>query len=221
MTAQLPPMPDQDIPVIVQTSFSTIDGDLSQQGIDTRTDWWCEVTRRPRRNDAIASLYPPGATRHTPLFDLVMGSEDLNETEAVGHQVIRLGRILVRLIADPDDQEAWEALKGKGLPQGYPRFIRSWLAGYDELGARIEALQLTCPGWGGELWTVSMVAEYLGYTGPTASGTARKQLSRWGIVSQGREPGRGGQSQYLASEVRAAHEARPGRGRWAASRTQT
>lgn len=220
MPQPLPPMPDHDIPVIVQTSFSMIENDLSCYGIDTRTDWWCEATHRPRRGDAVGSLHSPGSTRTTPMLDLVMGAEDLDETQAVGHRAIRIGRTLVRLIADPDDQDAWQALRGQGLPQGYPKFIRSWLEGYAELGAGMQPLRLTCPGWGGELWTVSMVAEYLGYSGPSAAGSARKQLSRWGIVSQGREAGRGGQSEYLASEVQAAHAARPGRGRWAASRAE-
>lgn len=71
-----------------------------------------------------------------------------------------------------------------------------------------------------ELWTVSVVAAYLGFTGETATGSARKQLSRWGIAAVGREPGRSGQSLYLAAQVRAAHEARPGSGRHGATRTE-
>ncbi|MEU2427749.1 hypothetical protein ABZ619_43380 [Streptomyces sp. NPDC007851] len=71
-----------------------------------------------------------------------------------------------------------------------------------------------------ELWTVSVVAAYLGFTGDSATGSARKQLSRWGIAAHSREPGRSGQSLYLAAQVRAAHEARPGRGRHGATRTE-
>ncbi|MFF3420097.1 hypothetical protein ACFYW9_36345 [Streptomyces sp. NPDC002698] len=71
-----------------------------------------------------------------------------------------------------------------------------------------------------ELWTVSAVAAYLGFTGESAAGSARRQLSRWGIAAKGREPGRGGQSLHLASQVRAANEARPGRGRHGARRTE-
>ncbi|KAA6200106.1 hypothetical protein F2B00_22180 [Streptomyces parvus] len=63
-----------------------------------------------------------------------------------------------------------------------------------------------------------MVAKFLGFTGPSANGSARKQLSRWGIESQGREPGRRGESQYSADEVQAKHAARPGRGRHGAAR---
>ncbi|MFE2070657.1 hypothetical protein ACFXDH_51305 [Streptomyces sp. NPDC059467] len=71
-----------------------------------------------------------------------------------------------------------------------------------------------------ELWTVSVVADYLGFTGESATGSARRQLSRWGIAARSREPGRSGQSLYPAAQVRAAHEARPGRGRHGASRTE-
>jgi hypothetical protein len=216
-------MPDQDIPVIIQTSasYDTDDwGDLERHGINQATDWWCETVRRPARGDAIASLYPPGAGRYHQLIELTLSAEDLYETEAVGHQAIRLGRLLVRLLADQGDREAWQGLKGKGLPSGYPKMVREWAAEYAELGPQCPPLELDCAGRAGELWTVSMVAAYLGYSGPSATGSARKQLSRWGIVSQGREPGRRGQSQYLASEVQAAQADRPGKGRHGASREE-
>ncbi|MGW2861967.1 hypothetical protein [Streptomyces sp. NPDC001205] len=63
-----------------------------------------------------------------------------------------------------------------------------------------------------ELWPVSRVADYLGYTGPSATGTTRKQLSRWGFMPEGRGPGRGGESLYAADQIIAAHTHRPGRG---------
>ncbi|MFJ8159013.1 hypothetical protein [Streptomyces sp. NPDC094468] len=69
-----------------------------------------------------------------------------------------------------------------------------------------------------ELWTVSVVAAYLGFTGKSATGSARKQLSRWGIAAASREPGRSGESLYLAAQVRAAHEGRPSPGRRGAAR---
>jgi hypothetical protein len=69
-----------------------------------------------------------------------------------------------------------------------------------------------------ERWTISQVAEHLGYTGASATGTARKQLSRWGLVAVGRAPGRGGESLYAADQVQAAHAARPGKGRHGAVR---
>ncbi|MGW5657810.1 hypothetical protein [Streptomyces humi] len=67
---------------------------------------------------------------------------------------------------------------------------------------------------------MSAVAAYLGFTGKSATGSARKQMSRWGIAAHSREPGRSGQSLYLAAQVRAAREARPGRGRHGAGRSE-
>lgn len=69
-----------------------------------------------------------------------------------------------------------------------------------------------------ERWTISQVAEFLGYDGPSATGSARKQLSRWGLYSLGRGSGRGGESLYAADQVQAAHAARPGKGRHGAPR---
>ena len=69
-----------------------------------------------------------------------------------------------------------------------------------------------------ECWTISQVAEYLGYQGPSATGSARKQISRWGLCSVKREPGRTGENLYAADQVKAAHTTRPGKGRHNASR---
>lgn len=69
-----------------------------------------------------------------------------------------------------------------------------------------------------ERWTVSRIAELLGFDGPSAAGSARKQLSRWGLSAVGRAPGRGGESLFAADQVQAAQAARPGRGRRDASR---
>lgn len=69
-----------------------------------------------------------------------------------------------------------------------------------------------------EPWSLSQVAAHLGYSGTSASGSARRQLSRWGLQAIGRAPGRGGEGQYAADQIQAAHATRPGRGRWAASR---
>jgi hypothetical protein len=71
-----------------------------------------------------------------------------------------------------------------------------------------------------ERWTISQVAEHLGYSGPSATGTARRQLSRWGLAAVDRAPGRGGEGRFAADQVRAAHTVRPGRGRWAESRDE-
>ncbi|MFC8723787.1 hypothetical protein [Streptomyces bacillaris] len=69
------------------------------------------------------------------------------------------------------------------------------------------------------LWTTSQVAEYLGYTGKSATGSARRQLSRWGVTPVRREPGRGGESLYEAEKVKKLHEGRLGSGRRGAARS--
>ncbi|ANB03970.1 hypothetical protein SAM40697_6919 [Streptomyces ambofaciens] len=69
-------------------------------------------------------------------------------------------------------------------------------------------------------WTISQVADHLGYQGTSAAGSARKQMSRWGLDAIGRAPGRGGESLYAADQVQAAHAARPGKGRHGARRSE-
>ncbi|MFF3488858.1 hypothetical protein ACFYXC_37145 [Streptomyces sp. NPDC002701] len=69
-----------------------------------------------------------------------------------------------------------------------------------------------------ERWPLSQVAQCLGCSGPSAAGTARRQLSRWGLLAVDRAPGRGGEGRFAADQVQAAHQARPGRGRWAQAR---
>ncbi|MFB8122166.1 hypothetical protein ACFVG1_13345 [Streptomyces bacillaris] len=61
-----------------------------------------------------------------------------------------------------------------------------------------------------EIWTTQDVADHLGIT----RDAARKQLSRWGIKATYRyaEARNLYGSLFLASQVRAAHAARPGRG---------
>ena len=60
-----------------------------------------------------------------------------------------------------------------------------------------------------ERWTISEVADFLG---AASTGSARRTLSRWGVRAIGRRAGRGGESEYDAGQIRAAHAARPGRG---------
>ncbi|GGV58669.1 hypothetical protein [Streptomyces spectabilis] len=43
----------------------------------------------------------------------------------------------------------------------------------------------------GELWRIDQVADFLGYSGPSAANSARKQLSRWGITAPRSEPRQG------------------------------
>lgn len=69
-----------------------------------------------------------------------------------------------------------------------------------------------------ELWSVSRIAQHLGYEGKSAAGTTRSQLSRWGLSAAGRAAGRGGESLYAADQVQALHAHRPGRGRHGAAR---
>jgi hypothetical protein len=70
-------------------------------------------------------------------------------------------------------------------------------------------------------WTISQVADHLGYQGASATGTARKAMSRWGLSAVGRAPGRGGESLYAADQVQAVHAARPGKGRHGAARSES
>ncbi|OQQ13010.1 hypothetical protein B0675_40035 [Streptomyces sp. M41(2017)] len=222
MIPAFPPMPDQDVPFFVQTSgtYDTDDwGDLERHGIDPDRDWWCEVVLRTRRSDAIASLYPPGAQRHQPLVEFILGADDLYEAEAVAHRAIRVGRSIAALLVDPADAAAWQALRGQGLPAAHVDEIRSWLRAVEELGHRWEPLTLEASGWAGELWTVSMIAEYLGYEGASATNSARVWLSRKGIKPEGRQTGRHGQTEYDADLIRQAKEASPGKGRRGAQRT--
>ncbi|MFE9845805.1 hypothetical protein [Streptomyces goshikiensis] len=61
-------------------------------------------------------------------------------------------------------------------------------------------------------WTADEIAQYLGYAGANAAGSARKQLSKWGISATRRAPGRGGVSYYSAEEVKVANARRRGQG---------
>lgn len=118
----------------------------------------------------------------------------------------------MRDAGQPMSVQAWDTLRGTGhlpepdryvlkRPQWRPETIDAYL-GRDR-----------------ELWPISQVAEFLGYEGPSATGSARRQMQRWGFTATGRGPGRGGESLFVADQVQAAHAHRPGRGRWAESRT--
>lgn len=89
------------------------------------------------------------------------------------------------------------------------------------VGAQPEWLPETIDAYANRLfdqWPVSRVAEHLGYEGPSATGSARMQMRRWGFLPVGRQPGRGGESLYAADHVQAAHAARKGSGRHGAER---
>jgi len=223
---RIPPIP-ADVPTLIESSFSH-NYDPAHHGVDIDTQWWCKATRRPRFGDAIAMVSAPGTGLYQPIVNLTLWADDLDETEAVGHYAIRIARPLVRLAQDRGDAEAMEELKAL-LSSSGPLGNRSaaawhqvlqWLQ--DAVDAKevsdIPTLELSGQGGPVELWTVSMVAKYLGFSGDSANGSARKQLSRWGLKSEGREPGRRGESQYAADQVKAAHEARKGSGRHGAER---
>jgi hypothetical protein len=61
-----------------------------------------------------------------------------------------------------------------------------------------------------EVWSIRQTAEYLGVT----ADSARRQLSRWGIQRASTGTSEAGRitALYPADDIRAAHEARPGRG---------
>ncbi|MFI9463742.1 hypothetical protein [Streptomyces xiamenensis] len=114
----------------------------------------------------------------------------------------------------PMDPAGWDTLRGTGHlpePDRYVAGRPQWRpASLDAYAARPV-----------ELWRVSRVAEYLGYGGTAAiaAGSARRQLSRWGLLPVDREPGRGGQGRYAADQVQAAHAGRPRPGRAVAPRS--
>lgn len=104
--------------------------------------------------------------------------------------------------------QGWDTLRPTGNrpdPDRYASGVALWLP------ATIDAYL----GRPFETWSLTQVAEYLGFGGDpaTAAGSARKQLSRWGLMAVGRAPGRGGESLYAADQVQAAHTHRSGRGK--------
>lgn len=215
MPATLTPVP-LDTPIIVETSHSASDGP-ELNGVDITTQWWCEVTRRPRSDDAVARVTPPGAGHYDELLCLTLPADDLDDTETVGRFAVNVTRALIQVLDDPADSEASGELKALLSPTGPmgddsgPAWDRvlEWLDA--ARAGQVEKLNIAGNGWP-QTWTITEVAEFLGYTGASATGSARKQLSRWGINATGRRPGRGGESLYATDEVRAAHLHRPGRG---------
>lgn len=117
----------------------------------------------------------------------------------------------MRDAGQPMGVQAWDTLIGTGhLPEPDRYVLRRPQWKPETIGAYLSRER--------EQWPLSKVAEVLGYSGSSAAGSARKQLSRWGITAEGRTPGRGGESLYAADQVQAAHAHRPGRGRHGAAR---
>lgn len=91
---------------------------------------------------------------------------------------------------------------------------RDWDGDLD-ITAAIEGVDFWAIAEKHELWDIDRVAEHLGHKGPSATGTARKTLSRLGVKADSYRPhpdsGRP-QAIYRAQDVRDAQAARPGRG---------
>ena len=206
----LPPVP-LDTPVLVETSFSSHDGPQAH-GIDTRTQWWCQVIRRPRFDDAIARVAQPGAESYQCLVEITLPADDLDDTETVGRYAVNVTRCLVRWLNARDDSALAELkiLLGPKGPMGDAsspiwRRVLDWLDAAQS--GDLVPLSMHGGGWP-EKWRLSDVATHLRLT----TGSARVQMRRWGIEAIGRAPGRGGESLFAADQVRAAHLNRPGRG---------
>lgn len=137
--------------------------------------------------------------------------------DAAADRYLTRDQFITRLAeaGQPIGIQGWDTLRGTGhfpapdfytlddKPLWFPESVDAYLAR------------------GHEAWGVTQVAEYLGFTGSAAAGSARKQLSRWGIAPHGRRPGRGGESLYAADQVVAAHTHRPGSGNWGPHRAPT
>lgn len=95
--------------------------------------------------------------------------------------------------------------------EGYPLSEYGTL----DITAIVESIDLQAIMDRHEQLTIDQVAEQLGYKTETAKGAARKRLSAWGVKAVAHKPhpesGRV-QAYYNAQQVRAAKEARPGRG---------
>lgn len=143
--------------------------------------------------------YPVGAVRGARVPSADAGAADVALTR---DQVIEY----MRRQGQPMAIQGWDTLRGTGHLPEPDRFVSGrpqWRP--DTIDAYLARPRTQ--------WSVTQVAERLGFTGPSATGSARKQLSRWGLTASGRSPGRGGESLYDADQVQAAHEHRPGRGR--------
>ena len=133
------------------------------------------------------------STDHKPARELAPG-------EAIKHNgaVVVVGRV----------EAARDVLTGQPLVDVYR-------ASDDKLAATFNAAEVVwlapkpAPALANaELWTVDDAAAYLGVNVKSAD----KQLRRWSVAPVSRQPGRGGRNLYDAAAVRAANEARPGRG---------
>lgn len=178
------------------------------QGAETTPEEWLEYNARQLPYDA----WPiAGArSRMEPLKERVPSADAAREDRCLTrdqtmHYLAEAGIVIGR-------DAWWRLVKAEAAPapRHYALGGRMPLWHVDDLDAYINRPY--------ERWPLSRVAEHLGYSGPPAAGSARKQLSRWGLHAVGRAPGRGGESLYAADQVQALHASRPGRGRHGAPR---
>ncbi|WP_431979994.1 hypothetical protein [Streptomyces qinglanensis] len=171
-------------------------------GSETTPEEWLEYNARQMPYDA----WPIAGARSRiePLDERVPSADGAREDRCLTRDQA------LRYLADhgtPIGPEAWSQLQKSGdAPQPRHRAVggRMPLWHVDDLDTYAQRPR--------ELWPISQVAEYLGYSGPSATGSARKQLHRWGLAPTGRGPGRAGESLYAADQVQALNAARPGQG---------
>lgn len=158
-----------------------------------------------------ADWYPLGACAGSGLPSLNAGIVPAQSADAARTDIYLMrDEVLdrMRTAGQPMGIQAWDTLrKARQLPEP-DRYVAGripqWLP--ETIDTYLKRTR--------ESWTLSRIAEYLGYGGTpaTAAGSARKQLYRWGLSANGRAPGRGGESLYDADQVVAAHKHRAGSG---------
>ncbi|MEV0236854.1 hypothetical protein [Nonomuraea sp. NPDC050786] len=116
MTVHPPPIPEE---VRILTGTSNSDEITPEDhGIDSATEWWCEAIRRPRYGDAVAWVRGPGGRRYDSFLMVTLPANDLDDAERTGRYAIEVARHLARVIADPDDRQAWDTLQELLSPDG-------------------------------------------------------------------------------------------------------
>lgn len=137
--------------------------------------------------------YPVGAPHRPRVPSWEAGAAD---------QYLTRGQVLDYLAAHGAELgvQGWDTLRGTGVlpPDRHVAGRPQWLPQTVQAFATRKR----------DLWPVSRIAEHMGLAVPSAGA----QMRRWGILAEGRQPGRTGENLYPADLVQAAHAARPGRG---------